>query len=317
VTMKLLLLAQWIFLLPLSLAATPHQRLIQLAAAADGNIKLDTETFDLLLSPMRTWSASVQLTAMDKSRGCSPCREFYSSWTAVARSWRQVPQEKRDQHFFATLDFDFGDAAKIFQRLELVSAPVVLTYPPAEGPRKPTSGGDSPHKYDFGTFEAGPLADALSKHTPITIPYKNPIDWSHYMTTATGILGLLLALKFISPVVQNRWVWAAATVVVSVVMISGYMFTRIRNVPYTGADGNWIAAGHQNQFGQEVQVVSFIYGLLSFAFLMLIMIVPYQSSPQKQRMQVYLWSAVILIIYSVLVSLFRVKNRGYPFKLFL
>lgn len=27
-------------------------------------------------------------------------------------------------------------------------------------------------------------------------------------------------------------------------------------------------------------------------------------------MQVYLWTAVIMIIYSVLVSLFRVKNRG-------
>lgn len=43
---------------------------------------------------------------------------------------------------------------------------------------------------------------------------------------------------------------------------------------------------------------------------MLIMIVPYQSSPHRQRMQVYLWWIVITIVYSVLVSLFRVKNRG-------
>ena len=117
-------------------------------------------------------------------------------------------------------------------------------------------------KYAFSGFEAGPLADFLSRQTPIAIPYKDPIDWSRYMTIATGILGALLIFKFISPVVQNKWSWAAGTVVVSLVMTSGFMFTRIRGVPYTGADGNWIAAGHQNQFGQEVQVVSFICKLL-------------------------------------------------------
>jgi oligosaccharyltransferase complex subunit gamma len=51
-------------------------------------------------------------------------------------------------------------------------------------------------------------------------------------------------------------------------------------------------------------------GLLSFAFLMLIVIIPYQSSPQRQRLQIYLWSVVIMLIYSVLVSLFTMKNGG-------
>jgi len=136
-------------------------------------------------------------------------------------------------------------------------------------------------------------------------------------TPSTGYAGSLLFLKFISPIVQNKWSWATVTISTSLVMTSGYMFTRIRNVPYNGGDGNWIAAGYQNQFGQEVQVISFIYGLLSFAFLMLILVVPYQSSPQRQRLQVYLWTGVVMIIYSVLVSLFKVKNKGYPFKLFL
>ena len=71
--MKIILLAS-IFLLPFSLAATPHQRLVQLANAGKGVIKLDAETFDVLLDPKRTWSVSVQLTAMDSRRGCHPCR---------------------------------------------------------------------------------------------------------------------------------------------------------------------------------------------------------------------------------------------------
>jgi hypothetical protein len=76
-------------------------------------------------------------------------------------------------------------------------------------------------------------------------------------------------------------------------------------------------------------------GVLSFAFLMLILVIPYQASAARQRVQVYLWSGVILLVYSVLVVIFRVKNRGenhavlhpcrgsllsqpaYPFKLLL
>jgi oligosaccharyltransferase complex subunit gamma len=128
------------------------------------------------------------------------------------------------------------------------------------------------------------------------------------------------------------------------------MYTRIRGVPYVGSDGNWIAGGFQHQFGQEVPVIAAICqlnvlspspsiktkrlnidGLLSAAFLMLIVIIPRQSSPMRQKVQVYLWTAIVIIMYSVLVSIFRVKNRGeirlpwrqtnadlptgYPFKL--
>ena len=112
-------------------------------------------------------------------------------------------------------------------------------------------------KFLFRGFEAEPLAAFLSKHTPIAIPYTEPIDWSRYITIATGVLSALLAARFLSPVIQSKWTWAAGTVIVSLVMTSGYMFTRIRGVPYTGGNGNWIAQGYQNQFGQEVQVVSF------------------------------------------------------------
>ncbi|KAH9484269.1 Tumor suppressor candidate 3 [Psilocybe cubensis] len=302
--------------LPSFAATNTQQQLAQLAAAGNGIIKLNTETFDLLTAPKRTWSASIQLTALDSRRRCNPCKEFNPSWVSVAKAWATVPADKRNEHFFATIDFDDGTA--VFQRLGLASAPVVYHYPATEGPRKPTNGKTSPVKYDFSEgFEAAPLAQYLSQYTPTTIPYRDPIDWTRWITIAVGAVGSLLFLRFISPIVQSKWTWAAVTVVTSLVMTSGYMFTRIRNSPFNGGDGSWIAAGYQNQFGQEVQVVAFIYGLLAFAFLMLTMVVPLQTSPQKQRFQVYIWTAVIMIVYSVLVSLFRVKNRGYPFKLFL
>ncbi|KII88486.1 hypothetical protein PLICRDRAFT_54324 [Plicaturopsis crispa FD-325 SS-3] len=305
--------------LPFCLAATKeavHQKLVDLAAANNGNIKLDEKSFDLLTAPKRNWSASIQLTALDKRRRCTPCREFEPSFITVAKAWSTVPAAERDNHFFATLDFD--DSNAVFQRLGLASAPVVFIYPPTEGPRQPANGRTSPLKYDFSQgFDAEPLATSLSAHTPVPIPYRAPIDWARYGTFAFAAVVLALTIRYTAPIFQNRWVWAAGTVLTSLIMTSGYMFTRIRGMPYTGAGGQWIAAGYQSQFGQETQVVAGIYGILAVSFLMLTVVTPYQSSQSRQRTQIYLWTTVILIIFSILVSLFRVKNRGYPFKLFL
>ncbi len=51
-------------------------------------------------------------------------------------------------------------------------------------------------------------------------------------------------------------------------------------------------------------------GLLGGAFLMLTLVAPYQTSKSRQQMQVWLWSIVVFVMFSVLISLFRVKNRG-------
>ena len=110
----------------------------------------------------------------------------------------------------------------------------------------------------FSGFDAAPLAGVISRFTPIPIPYKEPIDWTRLAVIAIGIIGAALFLHFISPIARNKWSWATVTVLVMLVMTSGFMYSRIRNVPYTGPNGQWIAGGYQNQFGQEVHVVSFI-----------------------------------------------------------
>jgi len=310
-----------LFAVPFCLAASKdasaiHDELVKLAKANNGVIKLDERTYDMLTSPKRTWSAAIQLTAMDARRRCTPCKEFDPSFREVGRSWSAVPAEHRDSHFFATLDFDNG--MTVFQKLGIQSAPIVHVYPAADGPRKPANGKTAPSTYDFSFgFEAGPLAEQLSHHTPIPIPYTAPFDWSRWGGIGAIVLFTVATLRFVSPVLKSKWTWAIGTVLTSLVMTSGYMFTRIRGVPWSGGNGQWIAPGYQNQFGQETQVVAMIYGLLASAFLMLTVVTPYTRSPSRQKAQVYLWSIVIFIMYSVLLSLFRVKNKGYPFKLLL
>ncbi|KAI0035077.1 oligosaccharyl transferase subunit OST3/OST6 family [Vararia minispora EC-137] len=294
-------------------AQSPQEKLVQLASKNNGLIKLDKASYELLSAPGRTWSYSVLFTALDKKRRCSPCREFDPSWTAVAKAWQSAPTEKRDQHFFATADFD--RVQDVFMKAGVQSAPVVFNYGASEGPRK-VANPSNPVTYDFSNgFDAEPLAHQLSSHTPIAIPYRAPIRWGFLGMVAFSLLTAALTLRYLGFIIFSRWTWSAITVMTSLIMTSGFMFTKIRGMPMTAPNGEWIAGGFQNQYGQEVTVISSIYGFLAASFLMLALVAPRQTSQTKQTLQVYIYTGLIFFLFSVLISVFRIKNRGYPFKL--
>ncbi len=191
------LCASVLLLVPAVLAADDVQaQLVSLAAAGNGLIRLNAQTYELLTTSNRNWSAAIQFTALDKRRRCEPCRsvstytiavcilltlnrEFDPSWTAVAKAWAAVSKEHRDTHFFGTLDFDDGQTvfsqvcspslcpgrAQSSPQLGMTSAPVVYMYPPTQGPRQPASGKYSAVKYDFSKYvicvSADPVLDFL------------------------------------------------------------------------------------------------------------------------------------------------------------
>jgi len=193
---------------------------------------------------------------------------------------------------------------------------VVSVYPAAEGPRRPANGRTDPAKYDFSSgFDPAPLAEQLSHHTPIPIPYRAPINWGKIGTTAFFAASSLLLARFLQPLLTGRLFWIIITIIPSLAFMGGLMFVQIRGSPWEMPNGQWMAQGYSNQFGKEVQMVAIIYGSLAGAFLALVLVTPYVS-PGRQRVQIYTLILIIAFIYSSLLSLFRFKNRGYPFKLF-
>lgn len=54
-------------------------------------------------------------------------------------------------------------------------------------------------------------------------------------------------------------------------------------------------------------------GILSFAVIALALKVPRMSDPKSQQVAVFLWGGVLFVVYSFLLSVFRIKNGGYPF----
>lgn len=162
-----------------------------------------------------------------------------------------------------------------------------------------------------------------------------------------GAVTLFTVLSpYILPVVQNRNLWAAVSLMAILLFTSGHMFNHIRKVPYVVGDGkggiSYFAGGFSNQFGMETQVVAAIckwphhsfYGfripyslakflvltrpfcqdaVLSFAIIALAMRVPRMRDVKSQQIAVVIWGAVLLSMYSFLLSVFKAKNGGYPF----
>lgn len=109
--------------------------------------------------------------------------------------------------------------------------------------------------FDSGN-DALEFAVQMSNYTPVPIPYKAPIDWGLVVSAIAALLLCTLAARLVLPVIQNRWTWALIVISTMLVMTSGFMFVRIRGMPYRTKDHSMIP-GYQNQVGAEIWTVSF------------------------------------------------------------
>ena len=93
-----------------------------------------------------------------------------------------------------------------------------------------------------------------------------PFNYTRLAVITTALLGVITALTvaapYILPIVQNRNLWAALSLIAILAFTSGHMYNQIRKVPYVASNGrggiSYFAGGFQNQFGMESQIVAAI-----------------------------------------------------------
>lgn len=86
------------------------------------------------------------------------------------------------------------------------------------------------------------------------------------VSAITILMAVVTAIAVLSPyllpIIQNRNLWAAISLIAILLFTSGQMFNHIRKVPYVATDGkggiSYFAGGFQNQFGMETQIVAAI-----------------------------------------------------------
>ncbi|KAK5117173.1 hypothetical protein LTR85_008941 [Meristemomyces frigidus] len=289
--------------------------------SAGSSVKLDDKSYDELTKSPRDYSVAVLLTAQDSRFGCALCNEFQPEWELISKTWAKGDKAGEGRIVFGTLDF--VDGKNTFQSLMLQTAPVLLLFHPTTGPDSKAD--NVPSRFDFatGTNTAEPVHGWISRQLP-SIPHPaivRPINYVKIAVTITAVLGVItfftVAAPYLLPIIQNRNLWAAVSLIAVLLFTSGHMFNHIRKVPYVAADGkggvSYFAGGFQNQFGLETQIVAAMYGVLSFATISLALKVPRMSNPRNQQIAVFIWGGVILVMYSFLLSVFRIKNGGYPF----
>ena len=91
-----------------------------------------------------------------------------------------------------------------------------------------------------------------------------PINYVRIVAVTTTLMGLITAFSvaspYILPLIQNRNLWAAISLICVLLFTSGHMFNHIRKVPYVSGDGKggitYFAGGFSNQFGMETQIIA-------------------------------------------------------------
>ncbi|CAG8565593.1 8009_t:CDS:2 [Diversispora eburnea] len=257
-----------IFLLVVCHAAKPSleakvSALNQFSTNNKGVVELDSDLYDEFVAKPRNYSMIILLTAMEPQINCQPCKEFDPEFRLVAKSW----QSSRNEHsrlYFGILDFKKG--REVYAKLNLNNAPTMFYFPPTTGPyAKEIS---EPNRYEFNRrgFSAEGFASYLSGHVGIQVPVKRPINFFAIFVSIFVILGTLAAIKllypFIKKVFQNRNTWAAISLVIILMMISGHMWNHIRGPPYVLQNNgqiSYIASGFSNQLGMESQIVAMMY----------------------------------------------------------
>ncbi|GJN86665.1 oligosaccharyl transferase subunit ost3/OST6 [Purpureocillium lilacinum] len=304
---------------------TSEQRFSEFRQLArhSSTIQLNDVSYKSLTAAPRDYSVAVLLTALDARFGCQLCREFQPEWDLVGKSWTKGDKKGEARMIFGTLDFSEG--RDIFLSLGLQTAPVLLFFPPTTGPHAVAS--PEPLRYDFtsGPPAAEQVHNWIVRHLPGR-PHpeiKRPINYIRWAAGITLLLGvgtlIATAGPYLLPIVQNRNLWAAGTMIAILLFTSGHMFNHIRHVPYVAGDGRggitYFAGGFQSQLGLETQIVAAMYGLLSFSTIALGSRIPRITEPKKQLVAAIAWISVMFFLNSFLLSVFRIKNSGYPFSL--
>ncbi|BGP40630.1 oligosaccharyl transferase subunit ost3/OST6 [Rhodotorula kratochvilovae] len=311
-------------LLPALAAASPTlDKYRALARKTGGLLSLNTQQFDELTAPQRDYSLTVVLTALGAQYKCQPCQLLQPEYAALAKQWNSAEKGEDEDHLFAYLDFQNGP--EVFQRLGLQTAPSFQLYMPTEGPR--ATGKLAAEVVDFGRtgFKAEPIASHLRVNAKLpSMDYRRPVDKTKLFKTgaffAIGSLALWKLWPVFAIVFTRRYIWSALSLLTILFMTSGYMWTQIRHPLYVQAGRNgevtYIAGGYQSQLGAEVHIVSAIYGILGFSVYALAHIIPKLEDPTRQRLGIYVWTGVFVVMAGVLMNVFQMKQPGYPFRIF-
>ncbi|KAK9375318.1 uncharacterized protein V1513DRAFT_443478 [Lipomyces chichibuensis] len=297
------------------------KKLLKSSSLRPGVIRLTDNNFDSVVSAPRDYGLVVLLTAEAPQMGCHLCREFGPNYNLVAQSWHHEHPKGGDGLYFGVLDF--RDGQKTFQKLQLKTAPNLWVYAPTVGA---DAGPVQPFNYEIvGVPDVpGSVIRFIESHiSGVHITIHRPRDYNKVamtiLSTVAGVGSIKYIYPFLRPIIESRAIWAGLSLVLILMFTSGHMFNNIRHTPYVAGNREggvqYVAPGFSSQYGFETQAIAVLYAFLAFGAISLATKTPRMPNRTKQTMAIGTWCTLILCLFSLLLFIFRLKNRGYPFSL--
>ncbi|XP_068701481.1 tumor suppressor candidate 3-like [Montipora foliosa] len=261
----------------------------------------------------RNYSVILMLTALAPHRQCTICREANNEFSILANSWR-YSQQYSSKVFFAMVDFDEG--ADVFNALRLNSAPVFMHFPPKGKPKKADM-------YDIQRmgFSAEHLAKWVGERTDVHVRVFRPPNYMGAVVMGLLVIligGLLYVRRKNLEFLYNRTYWAIGALCIVFAMTSGQMWNHIRGPPYAHRNPqtgqvSYIHGSSQAQFVAETHIVIVLNALYVAGMLLLNEKALEVKEVGKRRFVVIVGLGLVVLFFSLLLSVFRSKYHGYPY----
>ncbi|PAV81822.1 hypothetical protein WR25_00343 isoform A [Diploscapter pachys] len=278
----------------------------------------------------RNYSIFVMFTALTPGVNCPICRPAYEEFQIVANSHRYSNPDHKGV-YFALVDYE--DAPQVFQQMNLNTAPVVYHF------SAKLSGKKKPDQMDFQRhgYDADAIGRFIADMTEVQIRVLRPPNYA-----APVVIGLLvcLVLGFLYmkrnnlEFLYNKTSWGIICLIITFVFLSGQMWNHIRGPPFIMTnpqtrESTFIHGSTQFQLVAETYIVMGVYAVITFGFILLndaaaIDVSSLTGGKKKQPNTIAAMSpsamaalglGLVFVFFSLLLSIFRAKYRGYPYSL--
>lgn len=263
----------------------------------------------------RNYSMVIMFTALEPHRQCSICGAVNDEFLITAKSFHMT-YGLSDKLFFGMIDYD--DGSEIFQALQINTAPMVTFIPP----KKKIMRIRDLHQLDMQRvgFSAESIGRWISEETDMEFKIFRP---PNYVSTFG-----LLTLVFVGSLVmyfkqenfeflQNRSMWAVVTIFICLAMTSGQMWNHIRGPPFYRRSGNginYIHGSSQGQFVSETYIILILNAIFAGCVILIIENGYHNDKSTSKKIATFVAIIVAALLFSTVLSIFKAKAGGYPYR---
>ncbi|XP_044748307.1 tumor suppressor candidate 3 [Coccinella septempunctata] len=262
----------------------------------------------------RNYSMIVMFTALAPQRQCMICRHASDEYHIVSNSFKHSPSNSK-KLYFSIVDFDEG--SDVFQMMKLNTAPVFMHFPAKGKPQR----ADTMDISRVGV-SAEEIARWIADRTDIQIHVIRP---PNYLGTVAAIIlcGLVAGFLYLRrnnlDFLYNKTMWGMTSLFFCFTMISGQMWNHIRGPPFLhqGQNGQiaYIHGSSQGQFVVETYIIMILNAAVVIGMILLTEAARGKRDPNKTKIMAVTGLILVSVFFSLLLSIFRTKTQGYPYRL--